>query len=940
MKQTPNIAIDFELKLKPLDYHHLELAGYCYSTEDHPLDFAIYESDRALDIKIVRVPAVELIDKRLATYDRACISAIVPMENSRVSATLSLHIKDLCSGQETDVPIASLPWCERRDLRFYLRRVKPYLRSYGFGQVLRRTLEIVFHLPPSAKTREVQATSGLLPEDASGCLTAALPPADAGRLPKFVLIVAEMSIPQCRYYRIEQKLAMLKHLGIAAEAVSWTDKMRCLQLMQTASLVIFYRVPFQLDVFEEYREAARLGLKTGFDVDDLIFDPREYSKNPHLQDLPDAVREDLLKGALMYQQALGHADFSIASTARLQQFMKKYCPGPSYLVPNAIMEKPDDGGVVDFPLARQGEIVIGYGSGTSTHDRDFALCSSAVLRILREYPQVRLTVHGMLQLPEEFREFSDRINRVEFIPFEEYSLAVKRFDINLVPLEQNCFNDCKSNIKYLEASRFGIPSVASPCAEFTLVIRDGENGFLARTPEEWYAALKRLVDSAALRREIGGAARETVLSEYALPRVAERDFSRMLREQLPPAPQTRRKKVLIVNVLYPPVSFGGATVVAENLADQYEKIADTAVFCVTTNICRGPGFVMRYRHNGIPVFAHEGIADEKRNYIFPEMTETFSGILETLRPDLVHFHSIQFMGLEMLDCCRKRNVPYVVTAHDAWWICERQFMLDGEQKFCRQDEHGIDLYRCAACTKSKTLFSRWKLLQTELRKSLLVLTPSDYMRDVHIRSGVPKELIRTNRNGIDPPASPPAKHALHRPLTFAYLGGKCPHKGYYFLLEVAERLHGDYRLKLVDVNMKFNNPEIKPEEWPEPKKIEVCPPFDHRSMDDFYAQVDVLLFPSECKESFGLTIREALARNVWVVSTATGGDIEVDLKNGVNGDLVPMYDRAAFRDAMQALIDRPERLDGYENPLAKLIRTPEQQFEELAALLAEKGFRF
>ena len=95
---------------------------------------------------------------------------------------------------------------------------------------------------------------------------------------------------------------------------------------------------------------------------------------------------------------------------------------------------------------------------------------------------------------------------------------------------------------------------------------------------------------------------------------------------------------------------------------------------------------------------------------------------------------------------------------------------------------------------------------------------------------------------------------------------------------------------------------------------------------------------SKWKESFGLTIREALARNIWVISTKAGGDIETDLKNGINGNIVPMYDTDAFRQAMQNLIDHPETLQGFENPYRKMIRTPEQQFAELKTLLKERSF--
>ena len=39
----------------------------------------------------------------------------------------------------------------------------------------------------------------------------------------------------------------------------------------------------------------------------------------------------------------------------------------------------------------------------------------------------------------------------------------------------------------------GIPSVASPVGVNSKIITDGENGFLAKTPEEWEEKLSKLI---------------------------------------------------------------------------------------------------------------------------------------------------------------------------------------------------------------------------------------------------------------------------------------------------------------------------------------------------------------------------------------------------------------------------------------------------------------
>jgi glycosyltransferase involved in cell wall biosynthesis len=71
----------------------------------------------------------------------------------------------------------------------------------------------------------------------------------------------------------------------------------------------------------------------------------------------------------------------------------------------------------------------------------------------------------------------------------------------------------------------GIPTVASPVGMTTELIDHGTNGFLARTSDEWFERLDRLVSDFELRRKLAEAGRQTVLTRYSLqawsPRLIE-----------------------------------------------------------------------------------------------------------------------------------------------------------------------------------------------------------------------------------------------------------------------------------------------------------------------------------------------------------------------------------------------------------------------------------
>ncbi|WP_445621060.1 glycosyltransferase [Kushneria sp. Sum13] len=752
-----------------------------------------------------------------------------------------------------------------------------------------------------------------------------------------VLIVAELSIPQCRQYRVEQKVTMFRHLGQPATVVSWTDSATAFSQLQTSLLLVCYRTPATQEMKDLVQEASRLSIPVLFDIDDLVFDVEAYSLNSNLRQLPKSEQKQLLEGAQLYCDMLSLSDHAIASTRVLKDHMKPFQDGSLFIVENGLenslcqIAEEDDG----FP--DKDRVVIGYGSGTRTHDSDFAEVTEALTRVLSEHPDVELAIFGHLTIPEALNGFKDRIRRVPFIRSEDYYRALRQFDINLAPLEAGVFNDAKSNIKYLEASVLGIPSVASPRDTFSDIIRHGENGYLADTSDDWYEALSTLVKDSGTRQKIGKAARETVLARYPLTTIAEQQLAPVLELAGNAHEGESTYHIMVVNVLFAPLSFGGATIVAEQMAKDINKREDTRVTVVTGcfNGTLAPGEIRQYQWEGISVFAIGLIGgDKETDFSNPLADECFETIVSALRPDAVHFHSIQMLGAGLTGVCRQFNIPYAITLHDAWWLCERQFMVN-ENGYCGQE--AIDPLVCASCVEDPSLtYRRRFILQDALHHAALLLSPSDFQALLHVRSGCPSEKVVVNKNGVlAPDENYPALVAKRdsKPLVFAYMGGVADHKGYPWLKRLFESLdRNDYVLRLVDIQARFGRATIRREDWDIQGDIDIVAPFSTQDMDEFYADIDVLLFPSQWKESFGLTVREAMIRDVWVIATECGGPSE-DLKPGINGDVVDMNDSAGFVQSITDCLNDPERIRAYRNPLASQIRTFPQQADELHGLL-------
>ncbi len=88
-------------------------------------------------------------------------------------------------------------------------------------------------------------------------------------------------------------------------------------------------------------------------------------------------------------------------------------------------------------------------------------------------------------------------------------------DIGIYPLVQDEWVLGKSGLKAIQYMAFGLPTVATNVGTTPRIIRQMENGWLVKTDAEWIEALETLIKNPELRRNMGEAARLTVLENYS-----------------------------------------------------------------------------------------------------------------------------------------------------------------------------------------------------------------------------------------------------------------------------------------------------------------------------------------------------------------------------------------------------------------------------------------
>ena len=87
-------------------------------------------------------------------------------------------------------------------------------------------------------------------------------------------------------------------------------------------------------------------------------------------------------------------------------------------------------------------------------------------------------------------------------------------DLALIPLQNNEFNNCKSNIKFLEYSYLNIPGIYSKIKPYSESIESNFNGILCEERDEWISNIINLFNDNKSRVNIANRARENVINKY------------------------------------------------------------------------------------------------------------------------------------------------------------------------------------------------------------------------------------------------------------------------------------------------------------------------------------------------------------------------------------------------------------------------------------------
>jgi glycosyltransferase involved in cell wall biosynthesis len=273
--------------------------------------------------------------------------------------------------------------------------------------------------------------------------------------------------------------------------------------------VMVFQRQHNVTVLEKMKLAKRSGIKCVYECDDDMFNmPPEFAKPYEFYSKPEVQKT--------MQLFLMNADEITVTTKHLADAIRPRTMGQKiHVIPNYLDIEEWNKPYINKLNTQKDDVTIGW-MASGSHKIDAPLVNNVLMNLMAKHPTLKMHFIGWLA-EDDFpwiATYKDRVKVDKWVDISILPYAMQDFDIGLAPLVDNTFNKSKSNIKLLQHSALGIPTVASPLNPYTEDIKDIENGFLAYDEEDWFEYLDKLIIDKQLRKDVGFEARKLLVNKY------------------------------------------------------------------------------------------------------------------------------------------------------------------------------------------------------------------------------------------------------------------------------------------------------------------------------------------------------------------------------------------------------------------------------------------
>ncbi|WP_088042770.1 glycosyltransferase [Bacillus sp. EAC] len=299
--------------------------------------------------------------------------------------------------------------------------------------------------------------------------------------------------------------------------------------------------------------------------------------------------------------------------------------------------------------------------------------------------------------------------------------------------------------------------------------------------------------------------------------------------------------------------------------------------------------------------------------------EVFVDFLLKIKPDVVHIHTLMGLNKEFIEACKQLKIKTVFTTHDYFGICPTVNLLNSNGKVCENFEEGKGCISCNAngfsmpmvflmqsypyrYLKDNSLVKQLRQKKKSQKSEMLELDKSDsqndevdeglaeqykFLRnyyiemlnlidDIHYNSTI---TMNEYQKYLTPKGKYiPISHSNIRdnrivknfdkdkPLQLGYIGPMDSYKGFHFLINSLEKLK--LQNKKWHLNIYGDDRVI---ESLEKNYYTFKGRFNYSELERIFSEIDLLIIPSQWKETFGFIGLEAMTHGVPVLVSNTVG---------------------------------------------------------------------
>ncbi len=317
-----------------------------------------------------------------------------------------------------------------------------------------------------------------------------------------------------------------------------------------------------------------------------------------------------------------------------------------------------------------------------------------------------------------------------------------------------------------------------------------------------------------------------------------------------------------------------------------------------------------FHYQGVPVLAwrYEKEPGDLHYVIDPNVDLNFAHeILQQEKPDLIHAGHLMRVYPFIL-AARQLNIPYVLTITDFHLLCPKIILAPTPNTLCLGPEKGKSCSTLCSELPVPFIEDRLKLTTRIIRNASAIVAPSQFVAGIfeHEIDGIK---VQINHHGIRQ-NNIHARGRIYKAedsVRFGFIGNLAIHKGVHVLINAFKELsvnraslsiYGSGEKAFVD----------KLQELADDDRISFKGSFTSEYLSEVLEQIDVLVAPSICYETYSFVVHEALASEIPVITSNLGGMAE-QIEVGVNGFTFQAGDYHDLKIQMEQIVEDPTLLN-------------------------------